>query len=63
MSENTMILYRLSEVPDPDGTLTDCLADLIDNSALIEVRAKRAPGEALLVDEYYWVLVEDTTDE
>jgi hypothetical protein len=35
-------LYRLNEVPDPDGSLQDALADLLDNSALVEVSVDEA---------------------
>ena len=30
-------LFLLREVPDPDGSLADALADLIDNSALVSL--------------------------
>lgn len=40
-----MSLYRLREVLDPDGSLEDALADLIDNGALGEVTG--FPPEAI----------------
>lgn len=30
-------LYRLAEVPDPDGSLADLLSELVESSALILV--------------------------
>jgi hypothetical protein len=43
-----MSLYRIVEVPDPNGVLADLIEELMDNSALVEVHPDyEASAEAL----------------
>ena len=62
-----MSLYRIVEVPDPNGVLADLIEELLDNSALVEVKLdyeashKRYMDGPVRVDEDGWFTLTDYT--
>ena len=53
-----MSLYRIAEVPDPNGVLADLIEELLDNSALVEVHpdieaaCKRSWDMSLMIEPH-----------